>query len=221
MAEIGSTCTVTEKCIYFVLDECMGIDHQGCEVKQNIIDGNFDEAAIKRIKDIPEPLSDKKYMQIANEYAKKSKCQRTKVGAVIVKNGIILSSGKNGAMDGIPACETGSICLNETMDAYIETGKPDTEYTCQRMRRKVKSTTRNDLCRGIHAEWDAILKCNPDNLKNATIYSTLEPCPTCIKIIARVGIKRIVFQNIYSDVPNEVMQKLAKDSNIEYIQLEA
>jgi UDP-N-acetylglucosamine 4,6-dehydratase len=50
MAEIGSICTVTEKCIYFVMDECMGMDHQGCKVKQNILDGNFDDAAIKRIK---------------------------------------------------------------------------------------------------------------------------------------------------------------------------
>jgi UDP-N-acetylglucosamine 4,6-dehydratase len=52
MAELGSNCTVTEKCIYFAMDECMGIDHQGCKIKQNIIDGNFDDAAIKRIKKI-------------------------------------------------------------------------------------------------------------------------------------------------------------------------
>jgi hypothetical protein len=50
MAEIGSTCTVTEKCIYFVTDECMGIEHQKCPTKQSIMSGNWNEAVIKIIK---------------------------------------------------------------------------------------------------------------------------------------------------------------------------
>jgi UDP-N-acetylglucosamine 4,6-dehydratase len=50
MAEIGSYCTVTDKCIYHAMDECMGIDHQNCKTKQDIINNNFDETVIKRIK---------------------------------------------------------------------------------------------------------------------------------------------------------------------------
>jgi hypothetical protein len=48
--EIGSICPVTDKCIYYVSDECMGIEHQNCPIKQSIISGNWDEAAVKRIK---------------------------------------------------------------------------------------------------------------------------------------------------------------------------
>lgn len=50
MAEIGSSCEYTEKCIYFAMDECMGIEHKNCKVKQDIIKGNFDEDNINRIK---------------------------------------------------------------------------------------------------------------------------------------------------------------------------
>jgi UDP-N-acetylglucosamine 4,6-dehydratase len=48
--EIGSICGYTNKCIYYVSDECMGIEHQNCGVKKNIINGNFNETAIDRIK---------------------------------------------------------------------------------------------------------------------------------------------------------------------------
>ena len=50
MAETGSYCTVIDKCIYSAMDECMGIEHQNCPTKQNIVDGSWDEAAIQRIK---------------------------------------------------------------------------------------------------------------------------------------------------------------------------
>jgi len=163
---------------------------------------------------------DKNLMNIAEIYGLNSKCIRTKIGAIIEKNGVIISHGINGVSENIPPCEIGSIGLNEKMDAFIETGKPDNEYSCQRIQQKVKSTTGNDVCRGIHAEWDAILKCNPKDLNDATLYSTLEPCPTCIKTIIRVGIIRVVFKDIYSDIPNKIMQKLIEDSRIIYEQLE-
>jgi UDP-N-acetylglucosamine 4,6-dehydratase len=50
VAEIGNYCAVSDKCIYFISDECMGVNHENCPIKQSIINGNFDKAAIKRIK---------------------------------------------------------------------------------------------------------------------------------------------------------------------------
>ena len=117
------------------------------------------------------PDWDEYFMEIAEVVAKRSVCLRRQVGAVIVKkNHAILSTGYNGVPAGVEHCKV-----------------------CIRKERNIPSGENQELCRALHAEWNALLFAeNRQSLIDSTMYITCHPCTTCEKMIQVSGIKRVV-----------------------------
>jgi len=125
-------------------------------------------------------------MEMAEVVKTRATCMRRQVGAGIVKEKRILASGYNGAPSGLAHCaETG--CLREQL--------------------KIPSGERHELCRGIHAEQNAIIQAALHGVKieGATLYVTLQPCVLCSKIIINAGIEKVVFKGSYHDKFSEDM----------------
>lgn len=126
------------------------------------------------------PDWDEYFMEIAEIVKKRATCLRRKVGAIIVKDNRILSTGYNGAPKGLNHCgKTG--CIRASLN--------------------VPSGERHELCRGLHAEQNAIIQAAVFGtaIDGATIYTTLSPCIVCTKMIINAGIKRIVLREDYND----------------------
>jgi len=126
------------------------------------------------------PSWDEYFMRIAREVAKRATCLRRSIGAVVVLDKRILATGYNGAPSGLPHCsETG--CLRD------ELGVP--------------SGQRHELCRGLHAEMNALLQGSRHGIRmdGATLYSTHVPCSLCSKMIINTGIVRVVAAVEYPD----------------------
>ena len=143
------------------------------------------------------PAWEEYFMDIAILVAKRSTCLRRAVGALIVKDKRILATGYNGAPSGIRHCkEVG--CLRETMN--------------------IKSGQRHELCRGIHAEQNAIIQAayHGAQIKDASLYCTNLPCSICTKMIINAGIKKIYYQEGYAD---ELSKDMLAEAKIEVIQL--
>jgi len=132
------------------------------------------------------PSWDQYFMSIAKLASTRSTCLRRKVGAVIVKDKHILSTGYNGAPRGLAHC--------------LEIG-------CLREKLNIKSGTRHELCRAIHAEQNAVIQAAVSgvSIEGATMYCTTFPCVLCSKIIINSGIKRIVVMEGYPDELSEEM----------------
>lgn len=129
---------------------------------------------------------DNYFMEITHLVAKRSTCLRRHVGAVIVRSKRILSTGYNGAPRGLPHCsETG--CLREKLG--------------------VPSGQRHELCRGLHAEQNAIIQAAlfGVSIEGAQFYCTVQPCIVCAKMIINAGIERVVFEHSYPDALAEEM----------------
>ncbi len=137
------------------------------------------------------------FMSIAELVASRSTCLRRKVGAVIVKDKRILATGYNGAPSGIRHCE--------------ETG-------CLREKLNVPSGQRHELCRGLHAEQNAIIQAalHGVEIKDSDLYCTNQPCIICTKMIINAGIKRIFYKNGY---PDELSLEMLNEAGIELIRI--
>ncbi|MGE4419349.1 MAG: cytidine/deoxycytidylate deaminase family protein [Sulfurimonas sp.] len=137
-------------------------------------------------------LSDENFINIAQEIATASKCVSKKVGAVIVKDGRILSTGYNGTPAGYINCR----------DHWED------EYTSDHHE---WSKTYE-----IHAEMNAIIWAARKgiSIEGATIYVTLEPCSECSKNIIASGIKRIVYLKPYEHNHSAIISKFIKDNNV-------
>jgi dCMP deaminase len=112
------------------------------------------------------------FMEIARVVASRATCDRKHVGAVIVRDRTILSTGYNGSIRGLPHCdEAGHLMENGHCVATI------------------------------HAEANAILQAakNGVAIDKSEIFITASPCWPCFKLIANAGIKRIVFGEFYRD----------------------
>lgn len=145
------------------------------------------------------PSWDSYFMKIAELVASRSTCTRRFVGAVIVKDKQVLSTGYNGAPSGVAHClETG--CLREQMN--------------------IPSGERHELCRGIHAEQNAIIQAayHGVTIKGASLYCTNSPCSICAKMIINAGIEKIYYRSGYADAMSGEMLKAA---NIDVINLGA
>ena len=129
-------------------------------------------------------------MEITHLITSRSTCLRRKVGALLVKDKRILSTGYNGPPRRLPHCE--------------ETG-------CLRDKLKIPSGERQEICRGLHAEQNAIIQAAlyGTGVKGAVLYCTHQPCLTCAKMIINVGIRKIVFQGNYPDPLASEMLKMA------------
>ena len=139
------------------------------------------------------PDWDSYFMEIAEVVAKRSTCLRRQVGAVLVKDRQILATGYNGTPKGIAHCE---------------------EVGCLREQLHVPSGQNHELCRGIHAEQNAVIQAavNGVSTKGATLYCTHQPCVVCSKILINAGIERIVYAHPYPD--RLAQEMLASDKQL-------
>ncbi|KPU27403.1 cytidine deaminase [Caloranaerobacter sp. TR13] len=141
------------------------------------------------------PSWDEYFMEIVNVVKKRSTCLRRQVGALIVNDKRILSAGYNGAPTGLKHCD---------------------EVGCTREKLNVPSGQRHELCRGLHAEQNAIVHAANSgvSIKGSTIYVTMQPCVLCAKMIINAGIKRVVFGGGY---PDELAMQLLNEAGIEVV----
>ncbi|MCD4795717.1 MAG: dCMP deaminase family protein [Candidatus Cloacimonetes bacterium] len=132
------------------------------------------------------------FMEMAFIISERSTCLRRKVGAIIVINNQIISSGYNGAPKHVRHCsETG--CLREQLN--------------------VPSGERHELCRGIHAEQNAVIQAaiNGTTIRNASIYCTHQPCVICSKILINSEISTIYIAEPY---PDKLAQEMLEEAEI-------
>ncbi len=124
-----------------------------------------------------------------------SSCYRQgrKIGAVIVKDKRIMTTGYNGAPAGLLTCKERGECLRDKLN--------------------VPSGTRTELCYAIHAEQNAILQAAKLGLAidGATLYCTHQPCSVCAKMIINTGIRRVVYQEGY---PDEFSRKFFEETGV-------
>lgn len=141
---------------------------------------------------MPRPSWDQYFMDITRLVATRSTCVRRQVGAILVKDRNILATGYNGVPSGIGHCDA--------------TG-------CLRERLRIPSGERHELCRGLHAEQNAIVLAarHGINIDGTTLYATTMPCIICTKMIINAGIRAIVYGEGYAD---ELAREMITESGI-------
>ena len=126
---------------------------------------------------------DKRYMKMARLISEWSSCyvEGRSIGAVIVKDKRIMTTGYNGAPAGLKTCRERGECLRRKMG--------------------IASGTRAEVCYAIHAEQNAILQAAKLGIciDGATLYCTHQPCSVCAKMIVNTGIRRVVYKYGYPD----------------------
>ena len=144
------------------------------------------------MRDTQRPSWDEYFLKLAFEVTKRSTCRRRAVGAIIVKDRRILATGYNGVPSGLRHCE--------------ETG-------CLREQLGVPSGQRHEICRGLHAEQNAIIQAARYgiDIEGSSIYITTEPCSVCAKMLINAGIKEIVFATAY---PDKLSEELLGETDI-------
>ena len=126
------------------------------------------------------------FMSITRMVAKRSTCTRRHVGAILVKDKRILATGYNGAPARLRHCE---------------------EVGCLRRDGSIPSGERHELCRGLHAEQNAIIQAayHGISISGATLYCTNKPCAICTKMIINSGIRKVIYEEDYDDALAEQM----------------
>jgi dCMP deaminase len=141
------------------------------------------------------PSWDSYFMQIAQLVASRSTCMRRQVGAVIVKDKQILSTGYNGSPSGLRHCgEVG--CLREVLN--------------------VQPGERTEICRAVHAEQNALLQAARHGvaIEGADMYTSVQPCVLCTKMIINAGLKRVIYASPY---PDPMALDMAEESGLELL----
>lgn len=141
-------------------------------------------------------------MEITEQIATWSSCLRRQVGAVIVRDKRILTTGYNGAPAGVENC----------------VGKGE----CLRNRLKIESGTHAEICYSVHAEQNAIIQAAREglSLKGCVLYCTHQPCVVCAKMIINAGIKEVIYKEGYPDNFSVDICKEAGVKLIRYDELE-
>ncbi|MCG9479515.1 MAG: cytidine/deoxycytidylate deaminase family protein [Actinomycetia bacterium] len=144
------------------------------------------------------PSWDQYFIAITKQVATRSTCLRRKVGAIVVKDKRILTTGYNGAPKGTRNCLEIGTCLREEMG--------------------VPSGQRHEICRGLHAEQNALLQAayHGVQIKGGVIYCTTQPCVMCAKMIINTGIRTVYHLEDYSD---PLSLELMGEAGIELIKL--
>ena len=144
------------------------------------------------------PSLDDYFMEIACVVSKRSTCLRENVGAVLVRDKHILSTGYNGAPAGLAHCE---------------------EVGCLREKLGVPSGERHELCRGSHAEANAIIQAALHGVSSegSIMYCTHQPCAMCTKLAINARVKEIVYRSPY---PDNLSLQLLDDAKIKIRRLE-
>ncbi len=137
------------------------------------------------------------FMSIAKLVSSRSTCLRREVGAIIVKDRRILSTGYNGAPKGITHCEVVG-CLREKLNVPVG--------------------ERHEICRGLHAEQNAIIQAalHGIEIEDAVIYTTNQPCSICAKMMINSGIKKVYYFEKYED---KLAEDLLREAKVELIKL--
>ena len=132
------------------------------------------------------PSWDEYFMEIAHLVKKRSTCLRRQVGAVLAKDKNILATGYNGPPSGTAHC--------------IDVG-------CLRDKLGVPSGERHEICRGLHAEQNAIIQAakHGTGIQGSVLYCTNLPCVICSKMIINAGIVKIIYDDGYPDQLGEEM----------------
>ena len=140
----------------------------------------MDKLTKKTRRKLTRPDLDSYFIKMAVIVSERATCRRHSVGAIIVKDKIVISTGYNGAAKGAKDC--------------LELG-------CLRDEMKIRSGERHEICRAIHAEQNAIIQASGKSLSlsGATMYCTHTPCNICAKMIANAGIEEVVTFKKYSD----------------------
>jgi len=139
------------------------------------------------------PSWDEYFMAIAYQVATRSTCIRRKVGALLVRDKRILTTGYNGPPSGLPHC--------------IDVG-------CLREKLGVPAGQRHELCRGLHAEQNALIQAaiHGVSVKGATLYCTHYPCSLCAKMLINAGVVKVVVAEEY---PDELARQFFAEAGIE------
>ena len=126
---------------------------------------------------------DVRFMEMAHVIATWSSCNTPgrAIGAVIVKDKRIMTTGYNGAPAGLKTCKERGECLRRKLG--------------------IASGTRAEVCYAIHAEQNAIIQAAKlgVSIDGATLYCTHQPCSVCARMIINAGIKRVMYQAGYPD----------------------
>lgn len=141
------------------------------------------------------PSWDLYFMRIAHLAATRSTCLRRRVGAVIVKDRMVLATGYNDTPRGVPNCGEGG---------------------CARCAGDAPSGTSHETCLCLHAEQNTIVQAAYHGVAIAggTIYVTYQPCLICAKLLLNVGITRIVFEGTY---PDPLALEMLSAANVELV----
>lgn len=126
---------------------------------------------------------DRRFVEMAETVAGWSSCYQEgrQIGAVVVRDKRILTTGYNGAPQGVTSCKERGECLRRKLG--------------------IPSGTRHELCYAVHAEQNAIIQAARlgIQLEGATLYCTHQPCVICAKMIINAGIIRVVYREGYPD----------------------
>lgn len=143
------------------------------------------------------PTWEEYFLEITKLVAKRSTCLRRQVGAVIVKDKRILATGYNGAPTNTRHC--------------LDIG-------CLREKLGIPSGQRIEICRGLHAEQNAIIQAGLHgvSIKGSEIYSTHQPCITCAKMIVNAGILRVIY---LGDYPDPMALEILEEARLELVRV--
>ena len=144
------------------------------------------------------PSWDEYFMDIVRDVATRSTCRRRKVGAILVKDKRIIATGYNGGPTGLAHC--------------LEIG-------CLREQLGIPSGQQHELCRGVHAEQNAIIQAARYGVHTdgSTLYCTTQPCVQCTKMLLNAGVTEIIFSEGY---PDGLALQLLQESGIKVRKLD-
>ena len=143
------------------------------------------------------PSWEQYFLELADLVASRSSCLRRQVGAVLVKNERIIATGYNGAPRGLGHClEIG--CLREAM--------------------QIPSGQRYELCRGVHAEQNAIINAANYGVstQDSVLYCTRQPCIICARMIINAGITKVVHRGDFDD---QLAEQFLQEAGIEIVEI--
>lgn len=138
------------------------------------------------------PTWDCYFMDIARAVATRSTCLRRSVGAVLIRDKRILATGYNGAPSGLAHC---------------------TESGCLREQQGVPAGERHEICRGSHAEQNALVQAARYGIavEGASLYCTDEPCVICTKLLINAGIEEMIYINEY---PDQLARRMCEEAKL-------
>ncbi len=144
------------------------------------------------------PSWDEYFASITKQVASRSTCLRRKVGAIIVKDKRILTTGYNGAPKGTRNCLEIGYCMREQMN--------------------IPSGQRHEMCRALHAEQNAIIQAAYHGVKieSSSIYTTTQPCVMCAKMLINSGIRQIYY---FEEYPDALAIQLLDEAKIKQVRI--